>query len=210
LADDGIHQLDLAMMLLGDPWPPKSVSAVGGRYAFQDAREVPDVQSVWYDFHRLVLTMEMTNYPPNMDKIAQDIRQTDAFPYWPQCSTRVELYGSKGLMVIGVHGGGWQVFGKPAKQSRPGEIVAEGPARPGDVPHIENFLSCIRSRSKPNADIELGHKSMMLVHMGNIAHRVGNAKLAFDARGERFPGNDAANRLLHRKDRAGWEVPERV
>src|SRR6266853_585734 len=53
--------------------------------------------------------------------------------------------------------------------------------RPGDKPHIENFLQCVRSGTRPNGDVEQGYQSVLLCHLANAAWRAGNAKLAFDA-----------------------------
>lgn len=209
-ADDGIHQLDLAMMLLGDPEMPKGIHSSGGRLAFDDDQEVPDTQVVTYEFPNMLLTFELTGYPPYMDKIANDIRTSDQFPYWPQCATRIEIYGTKGLMYVGRHGGGWQVFGPAKKQSRPGELIAQMAGRPGDAPHQQDFVDAVKTRRQPNAAIELGHKSATLVHAGNIAHQVGNAKLVFDATRECFVGHDAANRLLKRENDSRFTVPDAV
>jgi predicted dehydrogenase len=210
MADDGIHQLDLAMMLLGDPPMPTSVHATGGRFAFQDDQEVPDTQVVAYQFPKMVMTFELTGYPPYMDKIAGEIRTGEQYPYWPQCATRIEFYGTRGVMTIGVHGGGWQVYGKAKKQSRPGELIAQLHGRPGDAPHQQNFLDAIHGHGRPNAPIELGHKSAALVHVANIALRVGNERLTFDPATETFPGHDAANRLIKREGNGAYRIPEAV
>ena len=208
-ADDGIHQTDLAMFVMGDPAMPAAVAATGGRLHHKDDAETPDLQVVHYDFKGFVMTFELSQYPPYMDKIAGDIRLGDSFPYWPQCATRIEIYGSKGLMYIGRHGGGWQVFGRAKEQSRPGELIAQEFGRPGDDPHQQNFIDSIKSRKAPNADPTLVHRSTSLVHMGNIALRVGNAKLKFNAEAERFD-SEAANQLVKRDYRKGFEVPEKV
>ena len=68
--------------------------------------------------------------------------------------------------------------------------------------HFRNFIECVRSREKPNAEIEIGHMSTRLCHLGNIAHRTGR-KLTFDAATETFPGDDeVANKLLARVQQA--------
>ncbi len=210
LADDGIHQLDLAMMLLGDPSLPTSIHASGGRFAFRDDREVPDTQEVTFELPNMLMTLELSQWAPYMDKIAMDIRNGDLFPFWPQCATRVEIYGTRGLMYVGRHGGGWQVFGRPKRQSRPGQLIAQEFGRPGDQPHQDNFIECIKNRRRPTADIEIGHKSAVMIHLGNIAHRLGNHKLIFDAKSERFIGNDAANQHVRRHYRKGYQVPDKV
>lgn len=204
MADDGIHQLDLAMMLMGDPGMPTAVSASGGRLHHKDDAEVPDVQIVTYDFDGFVMTFELTGYPRYMRKTTGTIRRNDLFPNWSQNATRVELYGSELMMTIGRHGGGWQVTTSGIK------VVDQMYGRFPDAEHERNFLECVKSRKLPTADIEILHSACTMVHMGNIAHRIGNRKLTFDAKAERFVGDKDANGLVKRRYRKGYEVPEQV
>jgi hypothetical protein len=193
------------MILMGDPGMPKAVACSGGRLQHKgDDAEVPDVQIATFDFDGLVVTLELTGYPPYMRKTTGTIRRTDKFPYWTQNATRVELYGSKLMMTVGRHGGGWQTT-----TSGP-TVVDQMYGRPPDAEHEKNFIECVKSRKRPNADIETMHPSLTMVHMANIAHRVGNQKLWFDSQKERFIGNQDANRLLKRRYRRKYEVPEKV
>lgn len=209
IGDDGVHQLDLARLILGRDYP-KAVHSSGGIYAFKDDREVPDTLVTTYDFDDLVMTFELSQWSPYMDKIAGDVRNGDLFPFWPQCATRIELYGTEGVMYIGRHGGGWQVFGKSKIQSRPGELIAQEFGRVPDDAHKENFLHCVRTRETPNADIEEGQRSACLVHLAGISYRVGCRKLRFDAKTERFIGDDEANRLVRAGHREPYAIPEQV
>jgi len=205
IADDGIHQIDLALMLMGDPGFPSAVACSGGKLAHKDSDgEVPDVQIVTYEFDSFVMTFELSGYPRYMRKTTGTIRRNDIFPYWTQNATRIELYGSELMMTVGRHGGGWQVTG-------PGGKVAEQMyGRVPDYEHWQNFVECVKSRRKPNADIEILHPSCTTVHMGNIAHRVGNKKLWFDANTQQFINNIDANKLIKRSYRKEYEVPEQV
>ena len=204
MTDDGIHQLDLALMLMGDPAPPKSVRCLGGRYAHRgDGSEVPDVQMASWDYGQFMMTFEQTGYPRYMEKTSGTIRRNDVLPYWTMNATRIELYGSELLMTVGRHGGGWIV------QQSGGRIVEQMFGRPCDEPHYANFLECIKSRKKPNADISIAHASNVAAHMGNIAHRVGNVGLNYDAEGVKFD-NDAANKLIRPPYRKGYEIPDEV
>jgi hypothetical protein len=72
--------------------------------------------------------------------------------------------------------------------------------------HFQDFIDCVRSREKPNAEILEGHLSSRLAHLGNIATRVGR-RLRLDAKTETIIGDDEANRLLGRQHRVGFEVP---
>ncbi|MHC5539740.1 hypothetical protein ACYOEI_16095 [Singulisphaera rosea] len=73
----------------------------------------------------------------------------------------------------------------------------------------KGFLDAIRGRSKSlNADITVGHHSAALVHLANIAARVGRT-LRFDPRSETFLGDDEASAMLTRRYRDGhWSVPK--
>ncbi len=200
LGGDGIHQLDLARMLMGDPPAPKSAVSSGGRLAHKgDDSQMPDLLAVSYEFDDFVMTLDQSNYPRYMQKTTTTIRRNDLLPYWTQNSTRIELYGSELLMIVGRHGGGWVAM------TSGGRIVDQMYGRPCDEAHIADFFECIKTRRRPTADIETLHASDTLVHMANIAHRVGNRKLWYDATAERFIDDDAANALVKRQYREGFE-----
>jgi hypothetical protein len=185
--------------MMGDPGLPKKVACIGGKTVFLDDRQVPDVQVATFEFEDFILTMELTNYPRYMQKTTGTIRRNDELPYWSQNATRVELYGSEQMMTIGRHGGGWQVM------TSGGKVVQQMYGRPADEPHYVNFLDCVKSRAKPNADIKTAHVACTMIHMANIAHRIGNTGLTFDPGAGRFTDNDRANRLLKRFYRKGYE-----
>lgn len=75
--------------------------------------------------------------------------------------------------------------------------------------HIGNWLECIRTREKPVADVEIGHRSCTVCHLANITREVGR-KLQWDPVNERFVGDEAANRYLDRPRRKGYELPDPV
>jgi predicted dehydrogenase len=75
--------------------------------------------------------------------------------------------------------------------------------------HVDNWLSCIKSRKRPNADIEIGHRSATVCHLGNIA-RWANRKLRWDPVKEIFPDDADANQYLDRERRKPYTLPEKV
>jgi hypothetical protein len=70
---------------------------------------------------------------------------------------------------------------------------------------MRNFLDCVKTRSEPAAPIEIGHRSATICHLANIAMWL-KRKLRWDPAAERFIGDEAANRLLSRANRAPWAV----
>jgi hypothetical protein len=73
--------------------------------------------------------------------------------------------------------------------------------------HIQDWLDSIRSRKKPVADVEIGHRSITVCHLANIARECGR-KLRWDPEKEVFPGDAAASAYLERPRRKGYELPE--
>jgi predicted dehydrogenase len=83
--------------------------------------------------------------------------------------------------------------------------------KPGDVHlypsnnHFADWLRCIRTRSRPICDVEIGCRSVTVCHLGNIAYLL-NRSLYWDPAKETFLGDEAANRLLSRPYRSPWRL----
>jgi hypothetical protein len=71
----------------------------------------------------------------------------------------------------------------------------------GDEDHFENFIRAVRSRKVSDlyADIEEGHLSSALCHLGNISYRLGKAE-SFDSKKNCFPDNKAASETFGRME----------
>jgi predicted dehydrogenase len=207
ISDDGVHQLDLARWLV-DKEIPKSAYVAGGIFSRKDDSETPDTLVSTYEFDDLTFTFELALYPDYMEKIGN--RNSDIFPVWQNCATRIELFGTKGLMVVGRHGGGWQVFDRP--KSRAPVVKAEHHGRVPEKEHWENFIQCIRSRSVENlnADIEKAHRSTMLVHYAAMSLRTGCSKLEINQKDGTIINNPEAMKLWKREYRKPFEITDEV
>jgi hypothetical protein len=86
----------------------------------------------------------------------------------------------------------------------PVEITPEGPGE--NRFHIADFFDSIRSRRKPNADVEIGHRASTVCHLMNISRDLGRP-LRWDPKAETFPGDEQANAMLVRPRRKGYEIP---
>jgi predicted dehydrogenase len=71
--------------------------------------------------------------------------------------------------------------------------------------HMGNFRDCVRSRKRPICDVEIGHRSVTVCHLGNIALLV-NGKLQWDPAKEEFVGNEEAQRMTSREMRSPWKL----
>ncbi len=70
--------------------------------------------------------------------------------------------------------------------------------------HIGNFFDCMRTRRKTICDPTVGHRSVTICHLGNIAIRLGR-KLQWDPAAEKFVNDDEANTWLSRSMRAPYD-----
>ena len=207
IGNDGAHQFDEARMIVGFD-VPKQVYCTGGRFNTEGAADTPDTQIATFTYDNdLVVTLELTLYTPYMLKIDGKVRASDMFPYWPQTATRIEIYGDKGVMNVGRMGGGWQVFVR-TKDRKP-VVKDQMFGRFSDKEHQENFIRCIRSREKPNADIEIGHRSHITLHYATMSYRTGGQWLAVDPTTQHVD-NAEAMKLFKREYRKPWVVEEEV
>lgn len=207
MAYQGIHQLDLARWLCGVDYP-SSVYCSGGRFHMQGAAETPDTQLAVFEFPQMLMTYEQTVYTPYMLRSDDGIRNGDIFPYWPQNATRIELFGDQGMMVVGRMGGGWQVYVRP--KNREPVVKDQMYGRYPDPDHKANFVQSVKSRQRPNADVEEGHCSMLLVHYANISCRLSGRKLRIDPQTEQILDDSEAMALFRREYRQPWVIEETV
>ena len=184
LGNNGIHGVDVARWGLGVD-APLAVSSGGGKYLFDDDQEVPDTQIVTWEFPTACLVWEH--------------RMWSSHPM-EGSGFGIAFYGDKGTLVIGEKN--WRIEDGDEKSPR-GHAGKDGQSQ-----HVQNFLDCVKNRSAPNADIEIGHLSTRLCHLGNIAFRLGR-KLTFDGAREAFHDPEA-NRLLAREYGSRFEMPSQV
>jgi hypothetical protein len=72
--------------------------------------------------------------------------------------------------------------------------------------HLANLVDCIKTRNRPNAYAEIGHRSATVCHLVNITKRLGR-HLKWDPAAEHFVGDNEANALLDRPRRKDYELP---
>jgi len=103
---------------------------------------------------------------------------------------------------------GWIFVSRESFFSQPASVV-QSTAGPNEVhlyrsrDHHQNFLDCIRLRTKPAADVETGHRSVTVCHLGSIAVRLGQ-KLQWDPIKEHFINGAEADKMLGRPMRSPW------
>jgi predicted dehydrogenase len=202
IGNQGIHVLDVALWAIqlmrgfeGPQCLPKRISATGGIYWLDDAKEVPDTQSVNYDYGDMLLNFELRSF-------ATDYLMPHAEPRIGPKSAggpadfATAYYGTEGTVLA--LNDRWEVHWRDGK-------VTQTKATGGS--HEANFLASVKSRKRPNADVEIGRLSTMLCHLGNVSYKLGR-DVHFDAKSETFPHDAEANKLLRKEYRAGYELPK--
>ena len=69
--------------------------------------------------------------------------------------------------------------------------------------HLQNWVDCMRSREKPTASVEVGHRSSVICHLLNLCREL-ERPLKWDPKKEEFIGDEEANRFLDRARREPW------
>ena len=191
VGNQGIHQTDLCMWGLGVGLPER-IASMGGKFLWDDCKEVPEVQTSVYHYpkEKKIIQFEVRNWFTNAE---DGIEVGNIF------------YGDKGYMIV-YNGNRYQTF--------LGEKREKGPGRQANVDQIEHFKNWVaaikaRDMSLQNGPVETAHLSSALAHLGNISCRLGR-QLHFDPVAERFIGDDDANSLLTRAYRAPYLLPEKI
>jgi len=178
LGNNGVHALDLCRWGCGVDYP-RQVSSGGGLYYFDDDQETPDSQVVTFQFDDCMIAWEGRNWHRRGFEGAM---------------FGAIFYGDQGSLAI--PGNGYKIY------DRANKLVEEKPGGGGD--HVADFLDAIRTGRKPNADIEIGHRSTLLCHLGSIAHRTGHT-LHCDPSSGHVKDDPEAESLWAREYEPGWE-----
>ncbi len=188
VGNQGIHETDMCLWGL-DVELPERVTAMGDKFLFDDDKETPELMTSLY------------HYPKQKKMIQFEVR------HW--CTNNEEgvgvgniFYGSDGYMLV---------KGYDSYEVYLGQKREKGPARKMGGNHYANFIKAVKSRntSDQNGPVETAHLSSALAHLGNIAYRLGR-QLQFDPVKEKFVGDEQANKMITRKYRPPFTVPEKI
>jgi len=192
VGNQGIHETDLCMWGLGVESLPERITSMGGKFLWDDAKEVPEIQTSIYHYpkEKKIIQFEVRNWCTNLEDGA---------------GVGNIFYGDKGYMVIKDY---------DTYNTYLGDKREKGPSRSekGQLTlHFQNWIDAIRARDMTiqNGPVQSGHLSSALAHLGNISYRLGR-QLNFDPVAERFIGDEDANNMLSREYRAPYILPDKV
>jgi predicted dehydrogenase len=223
MTDWGAHHMDIVQWAM-DVKGPEAVSASGGKFCCEDNTETPDT---------LMTVFEYPGFTARYSLRAGNSRKVESRPYGmafygtkgtllvdrssyeviPEVVAedrgsdfdRLEAFlkGGEIAAYTGLHSG------PPAYTSRCEPLTETGIKMEPAVQeaHVKNFLDCVRTRQRPVADVEIGHRSVSACHLGVIAYRLGR-KVKWDVEREQFPNDPEAQAMTSRKYRKPWNLPE--
>ena len=194
--NNGTHMVDLARWGLGVDYPVR-VNSSGGRYRYQDDWETPDTQVINLEF-------------PNNTLMTWEGRSCNGRHVEGE-SVGVQFFGENGTMLI-ESGNAYSIFDLKNKLVKEVKDVARksdalntsSPGQDLDAVHLKNFLDAIKRGAKLHSDITSGHKSTLLVQLGNIAQRTGRT-LNIDPQNGHILNDRDAMKLWKRAYEPGWE-----
>jgi len=211
MGNQGVHEMDIARWGLGVTLPTK-ITAMGGHVMFDDAQETPNVMMAMFEFpnpegggdKKKLLQFEVRHWVANGEDGMWMKGAAQGNQYMATSSGNVTgnlFFGSKGYMAKDVNK--WATY--------MGEKREPGESGKGLGNHYANFVNAIREPDPAafNVNVQEGFYSCAVIHLGNIAYRLGRT-LTFDPATLSFPGDAEANALLTREYRAPFVVPERV
>jgi len=208
LTNFGVHYVDAIHWALGVD-APLSVTAMGGRLAIADNREIPDTMEVaWMYPNNTLVSFTQINansHAAGLNRGEIEFRgtkgtlylQSNGYEVVPDVITPNEFFARSPLDR---NGDNWRKGAAPQIEPKKGSGDAD------TKHHARNFLDCVKSRKSCNCDIETGHRSTSAPLIGNIAFKT-KSHLDWDAKTERFTNNEAANKLLSYKYRAPYKLP---
>jgi len=215
ITDFGTHRFDSMHQVMGAD-SPLTVSAAGRRFELDDGGEVPDILQVTYEYPDFLVSYEacllnahgLGGRTPGREyyrAVGKDDRPNG-----------LAFYGTNGALFADRLG--YEVYPerKPEQAAEAGKGSGDAPSRfrmarrEGSSPdstarHAKNFIECVRTRKRPVADVEIGHRSTIVPHLGNIAFKTGR-KLKWDGAKEEIIADPEASKLLGRQARKPWDL----
>jgi hypothetical protein len=191
MTDWGVHLLDYGLLGMKSP-VPRSVSALGGRFAYPDLyEETPDTLTTLYEFEGFNMVwdsaMGIDNGSYNRDH-------------------GIAYIGNNGTLIL--NRGGWEVIEEKQSKSKVSKPFVASSDNGLDK-HWENFVGAVKSRKMEDlhCSIQAAAHVATVAQMGNIAFRSGK-KLEWDAAKERFTDEAINKEYLMKEYHNGYKLPK--
>lgn len=202
ISNQGVHYLDLIRWLLNET-APSVISTLGGKYAIDDDRTIPDTMQVTYEFASGSLA-------------TVNVLEASSGSFIPYGF--IEVRGTKGTLYTNENDyritpttpGQFQTWDKLMNAEEysietKDKLLADNSYLNSTANLIRNFLDCIKSREEPWSTLETGQRSTSMAHMATIS-LLTRHRLEWDPVRERFNNSEEANKLLHYEYRQPYKL----
>jgi len=188
MTDWGVHLIDYALLGM-DATLPKSVMAIGGKYAYPDgAHETPDTLTTVYEFDGYSMIWEQAQSISN-GNYGRD--------------HGISYIGNNGTLVLSR--GGWEVI---PDEKRMEAVPLRSTKESGLDLHTRNFIDVVKSRKfgELTCPIQAGAHVAKVCQMGNISYRTGG-RIYWDGSKGLFQEKEA-NGYINAQYKNGYAVPK--
>lgn len=161
MGNQGPHEMDLLRWALGDPQHPTGVMSFGGRFAWDDAGDTPNMQCARFDFgNDIPVTFEVRNLHQ------KDQPKVGAYERGPGVGIIITCENAE---FRGGRGGG-------AFYDHDGKVLRKFKGDSGRT-HMQNFVNAIRNSDAASlrSPLESAFYSSSMSHLANISVRSGQA-----------------------------------
>lgn len=185
LGNQGIHQMDICRWAIGAKELAPAVGSVGGRFGYEDDGNTPNTQLVWLDYEPAPILFEVRGLPKSKQA------QRDSWN-----GGGMDRYKGQAIGVIIECEDGHLAIPNYNEAIAYDAAGAEVKRWKGSRNHFENFIDAVRSRSVETltADIEEGHLSSAMCHVGNISYGLGQPAPPAEVREQIAAHPDLADR----------------
>jgi predicted dehydrogenase len=199
LGDWGIHWLDQVLWVTGKKYPKRIYSA-GGRpiagpavlTATEQTTDAPDHQLATFSFDTFDVQWEHRRFGNNHTDKGENVG--------------CYFYGTKGIFHMGWQKG-WTFYPSDAKQPPITEAAVLNQPDSQNIRELwADFLHAIRTGTKPVSDVGEAQLATNMALLGMLSLKLGRS-IEWDGERETIPNDLAANQLLRRPYRKGWDYP---
>jgi predicted dehydrogenase len=191
MTDWGVHLLDYGLLGM-KAGSPKSIAALGGRFAYPDLlEETPDTLTTLYEFD-------------NFNLVWDSAMGIDNGSYGRDHG--IAYIGNNGTLIL--NRGGWEIIEERQSKNKVSKPLVEASDN-GLNKHWENFVSVVKSRKMNDlhCSIQDGAHVATIAQMGNIAYRTGQ-KLFWDTSKNRFTDDVVNAQYLMKEYHNGYQLPK--
>ena len=224
--NNGIHYMDIIRQGMGIDEHPQKIACCGGFYAYdkESDQDVPNFQVATFEYATgQILELEVRSLPTPNEPWGNLWLGTKGYATILN-DFQVFLSGNERAAINGqTSTAAFSTGLQQDRSNKPSLVVTQADLEPDPSydelikaridPHFQNFVDCVKSRNQKDllADIEQGHISTAMMHMGNTAYHTGR-KLIFDGMAERYVNDKEADSYLSRPDggRKPYNIPKEV